>query len=143
MDGGFSAYCGFIHTECVHRHPVMLVFASHLYTQFKIKQLINQRRIFYHASLEYKYRIELIPSSRYIRKWKLAAFLIRNPTFVYFRKTFLNQLYIDEVRALNDIDNDDEESMQRRISTYVRRMSATRSNYIPDDVFTLIERRKY
>ncbi|CAF4380140.1 unnamed protein product [Rotaria socialis] len=38
MDGGFSAYCGYIHTECCHRHPVMLIFASHLFTQFKMKQ---------------------------------------------------------------------------------------------------------
>ena len=25
-DAGFSAYCGFIHVECAHRHPVLLCF---------------------------------------------------------------------------------------------------------------------
>ena len=29
-DSGYSSYCGFIHTECTHRHPILLVFAGHL-----------------------------------------------------------------------------------------------------------------
>jgi hypothetical protein len=62
-------------------------------------------------------------SSRYIRKWKLAVFLARNPTIVFFRKAFLNQLHIDEIHALNDIHNDDKKSNQKRISIYTRRMS--------------------
>jgi hypothetical protein len=143
MDGGFSAYCGFIHTECVHRHPVMLVFASHLYTQFKMKKLINQKVIVGDISLEDKYRIQLKPPSKYVHKWKLAVFLSRNPTFVYFRKAFLNQLNSDEVRALNDIDSDDKENIQRRLSVYTRRMSAARPSFVADDVFKHFDERRF
>ncbi|CAF4519995.1 unnamed protein product, partial [Rotaria sp. Silwood2] len=42
-DGGFNAYCGFIHSECVHRHPVMLVFVSHMLRQCKMKQFLHNR----------------------------------------------------------------------------------------------------
>ena len=75
-----------------------------------------------------KYLIKVKPTSRYIRKWKLAVFLIQNPTIVFFRKAFLNQLHIDEVRALNDVDDDDKNNMQQRLSAYARRMSAARSS---------------
>ena len=81
-DLGFVAYCGFIHTECLHRHPVMLVFVSHLYTQLKLKQWTIENS-------------DTKLSSRWIRKWKLAVFLMRNPTIVFFRKAFLKQLPID------------------------------------------------
>jgi len=37
-DAGFSAYCGFIHLEAVHRNPIMLVVASYLYSRMKAKQ---------------------------------------------------------------------------------------------------------
>jgi hypothetical protein len=142
-DGGFSAYCGFIHTECVHRHPVLLVFASHLYTQFKMKQLIEEKMIFGDKSLEEKYRIQLKPSSKHIRKWKLAAFLIRNSTFVFFRKAFLNQLHMEDVKALNDVDNDNKENMQRRLSVYTRRMSAARLSFVADDIFKHFDERRF
>ncbi|CAF3485438.1 unnamed protein product [Rotaria sp. Silwood1] len=38
FDGDFNAYCGYIRSECAHRHLVMLVFASHLFNQLKMKQ---------------------------------------------------------------------------------------------------------
>jgi hypothetical protein len=82
IDGGFSAYCGFIHTECQHRHPVMLVFVSHLYTQMKIRQLT-----FENMDMDDVKRKK--SSSRYVRKWKLAVFLIQNPATIFFRKAFL------------------------------------------------------
>jgi hypothetical protein len=117
MDGGFSAYCGFIHTECQHRHPVMLVFVSHLYTRMKVKQLAI-------GSMEMTDILKIKTSSRYVRKWKLAVFLIRNPQIVVFRKAFLNQFHMDEIHAINDIHNDDKKSKEKRLSIYIRRMSA-------------------
>ena len=128
MDGGFSAYCGFIYTECQHRHPVMLVFVSHLYTQLKRRQLAIENM----DTVEIK---RMVVPSRYVRKWKLAVFLVRNPTIVFFRKAFLRQLHIDEVHAINDIHNDDKRSVQKRLAVYVRRMYATRTggNSMPID----------
>ena len=41
FDSGFSSYCGFIHIECSHRHPVMLVFVSHLFNEIKTQQYID------------------------------------------------------------------------------------------------------
>ena len=38
MDAGFSAYCGFIHLEAMHRNPIMLAVASYLYGRMKAKQ---------------------------------------------------------------------------------------------------------
>jgi hypothetical protein len=136
MDSGFSAYCGFIHTECVHRHPVMLVFVAHLYTQFQMKQLTMENMNF--SDLK-----PMKSSSRYIRKWKLAVFLIRNPTIVFFRKAFLNQLDIDEIHALNDLDNDDKKNIQRRLSIYARRMSAARFSITSNTIAEHFQDRRF
>ncbi|CAF1009083.1 unnamed protein product [Adineta ricciae] len=132
MDGGFSAYCGFIHTECAHRHPVMLVFVSHLYTQIKLKQWAVEERQFDDLSKDAKSPMKSNHSSRYARKWKLLVFLVRNPTIVFFRKAFLNQLHIDEIHALNDVDNNDKKNMQQRLSIYARRMSAARGSIVSE-----------
>lgn len=109
MNGGFSAFCGFIHTECAHRHPVLLVFVAHMYIQYKLRQL----------TMTFEDRKCL----RYIRKWKLVVFLIYNPTIVFFRKAFLNQLYFDEIQVLNE-----EKHLRRKLSVYARRLSDIQSN---------------
>ena len=83
LDGGFEAYCGFIHTECAHRHPVLLVFIAHIYTQHKQRQLTT--------TIDEKKRL------RYIRKWKLAVFLSYNPTIVLFRKVLHNRLHTHDI----------------------------------------------
>ena len=121
FDGGFSAYCGFIHTECTHRHPVMLVFASYLYTQMRLTQLVNEQaeRMYGVADEMQMKKKKLI--TRYTRKWKLAVFLIRNPSIVFFRKAFLNQFHLDDVKAMNDVDG--EKPRERKLSVYARRMS--------------------
>jgi hypothetical protein len=136
MDGGFSAYCGFIHTECQHRHPVMLVFVSYLYTQMKMKQLAIE-------SMDIDGIKRTKTSSRYIRKWKLAVFLARNPTIVFFRKAFLNQLHIDEIHAINDIHNDNKHSQQKRLSIYARRMSAAQLSLNSVNIKELTEKQKF
>ena len=141
FDGGFSAYCGFIHTECAHRHPVLLVFISHLYSQLKMKQLMMDKINTNDSSIAEKYMIKVNVSSRYVRKWKLAVFLIRNPTIVFFRKTFLNQLHFEEVRALNDVDNDDKQNIQKRLSVYTRRMSAINPSILTDSAFKHLHER--
>ena len=130
LDGGFSAYCGFIHTECAHRHPVLLVFVSHLYTKIKMRELIMINS--HDLSMEEKDSIKLKLPSKYVRKWKLAVFLARNPTFVFFRKAFLNQLHIEEIQVLNAMDND---NIQRKLPVYTRRMSTTQSNFVADNKF--------
>ena len=113
MDGGFSAYCGFIHTECTHRHPVMLVFVSHLYTQMKMRQIARETMGIGDVKL-----IKL--QSKFVRKWELAVFLIRNPMIVFFRKAFLKQLHVDEMQVLNEPSY---KNMEKRLSVYARRMS--------------------
>ena len=69
-DAGFSAYCGFIHVECAHRHPVLLCFMSHLL-----------RAQLYGSSTK--------RWSKARHKWALAMFLLSNPTLIYRRKGFL------------------------------------------------------
>ncbi|CAF3706454.1 unnamed protein product [Rotaria socialis] len=75
MDEGFSAYCGFIHMECAHRHPVMLFFASHLLRQY----LGSSKNV-----------------SRARHKWHLVAFLLTNPMLIYRRKGYLARSHIAE-----------------------------------------------
>jgi len=135
LDGGFSSYCGFIYTECAHRHPVMLVFVSHLYTQLKMKELAMM-----HMNLNDIKKMKF--SSRYRRKWKLAVFLARNPTIVFFRKAFLNQLHIDELHAINDIANNDKTNIQNRLAIYTRRMSATRPSIAFNNISEHYNERK-
>lgn len=70
LDGGFYAYCAFTYVECAHRHPILLIFVSHL------AHSIRSRK-----------------SSRIARKWRLFVFLSRNPIIVLFRKAYLKQSY--------------------------------------------------
>lgn len=133
MDGGFSAYCGFVHTECTHRHPVMLVFVAHLYTQMKVRQLALETTNFADIKVV---RLQ----SRFTRKWKLAVFLIRNPMIVFFRKAFLRQLHVDEIDALN---HPNEKNLQKRLSIYARRMSATQLSVNSIDLSNSIQKGRF
>ena len=130
-DGGFNAYCGFIHTECTHRHPVMLVFASYLYTQMRLTRLANeQAELVYGAADEMQMKKKKL-TTRYTRKWKLAVFLIRNPSIVFFRKAFLNQFHLDDVKGMNDFDG--ERHAERRMSAYARRMATSQLIMVSED----------
>ena len=71
-DAGFSAYCGFIHVECAHRHPVLLCFMSHL-LRTQLDGRSNQRW------------------SKARHRWALALLLLNNPTLIYERKRFLTR----------------------------------------------------
>ncbi|CAF0928868.1 unnamed protein product [Rotaria sordida] len=132
FDNGFNAYCGFIHTECTHRHPVMLVFLSHLFNQIKKQQYTMTHSDLDDFTLEEKSVIELKKSSKYIRKWRLAVFLIRNPAIVFFRKTFLKQLCIEDLHAINDVDNDNQHDTQRGAAFYTRQMAAQRPSFVTE-----------
>ncbi|CAF1386593.1 unnamed protein product [Adineta steineri] len=70
MDAGFNSYCGLIHIECAHRHPVLLCFVSHLLR-------------------DHLYPTTTKRLSKAKHKWLLAVFLINNPTLIYQRKEFL------------------------------------------------------
>lgn len=80
-DAGFNSYCGFIHMECAHRHPVLLYFASLL-----IRQQLDGK--------EAKHR------SLAQRRWHLAIFLLKNPTLVYRRKRTVSTLTVDESKFI-------------------------------------------
>ncbi|CAM2708638.1 unnamed protein product [Rotaria socialis] len=109
FDGGFSAYCGFIHTECVHRHPIMLVFVSHILRQCKIKQFVHDDILIGVA----------IRNNRQPR----------NPMIVFFRKAYLNRLHMDDIQPLNALNNDDPNNiMNHRMSTYAHYRSASRAS---------------
>ncbi|CAF4289930.1 unnamed protein product, partial [Adineta steineri] len=74
---------------------------------------------------------------------KLAVFLIRNPTIVFFRKSFLSQLDTEDLHALNDLDNDDKKNLQRRLSIYTRRMSAARASISSETNIHTIEKQRF
>ncbi|CAF3687740.1 unnamed protein product [Adineta steineri] len=131
LDSGFAAYCGFIHTECTHRHPIMLVFVSYLFNALKTKEYIRDEESVTDTPLDEKSAIRKKKSIRYIRKWRLAAFLVRNPSIVFLRKSFLKQLTFDEVRALNDLDNNNRIDTQRTIAFYTHQMAAKRASFAP------------
>ncbi|CAF0849296.1 unnamed protein product [Adineta steineri] len=94
LDSGFSAYCGFIHIEAVHRNPIMLVAVSYLYGRMKAKQYILNNRI---VTIENEKNY----SSKAIRKWHLAVFLLRNPRLVFSRKNALREKENKNMEALN------------------------------------------
>ncbi|CAF1239994.1 unnamed protein product [Adineta ricciae] len=131
LDGGFNAYCGFIHTECTHRHPIMLVFVSHLYSEVKKKEYVAMHSDSDVLPIEEK-AVQLRKSSRFMRKWRLAAYLVRNPAIVFFRKSFLKNLTLEDLRAINDYDNDDHINTHRNAVLYTRQMAAKRSSFVED-----------
>jgi hypothetical protein len=138
FDSGFGAYCGFIHTECTHRHPVMLVFASYLFNQVKKEEYILNKVHLNDSPIQEKDLIQKRKSLRYIRKWRLAAFLVRNPTVIFFRKAFLKQLSAANRRALNDTGNNNTYNIQRGIILYAHQRVSQQPNivseYDPPDV---------
>ena len=80
-DAGFSAYCGFIHVECAHRHPVLLCFMSHLL----------RSQIYGPSTKRW---------SKARHKWALAVFLLNNPTLIYRRKRFLTRSEEGDMRLV-------------------------------------------
>jgi hypothetical protein len=110
---------GFIHIECAHRHPIILVFVSHLLSQWKLRQYKSNSS--HHLAMRENNSLTKIVNNkqtrslRAIRKWQLGVFLCRNPTIVFFRKAFLKQLHID--------DDNQKRNLNRRLSVYTRRMS--------------------
>ncbi|CAF4881640.1 unnamed protein product, partial [Rotaria sp. Silwood1] len=99
FDAGFSAYCGFIHMEAVHRNPIMLVTASYLYRHMKVKQYMTKNLIMMKndnkSSKDY--------SSKAVQKWYLAVLLLRNPSLVFLRKHALSQIENKKLKTLNEI----------------------------------------
>jgi len=81
LESGFNAYCGFIHMECAHRHPVLLYFTSLLIR-------------------EHIYESTITRCSKARRRWYLAIFLLKNPTLIYRRKRFFLQSQTDETRMM-------------------------------------------
>jgi hypothetical protein len=109
LDSGFSAYCGFIHIEAVHRNPIMLTAASYLYSRMKAKQYMtkNPTMIIQKDGTNSKDY-----SSKAIRKWHLAVLLIRNPSLVFSRKNALRE---DETKKMANLDE-----QQKRLSCIVQ-----------------------
>ena len=130
FDSGFNAYCGFIHTECTHRHPIMLVFVSHLFSEVKKRRFgIDDSEM---VPMSEKQIVRQQKSIRYRRKWRLAAFLVRNPVVVFLRKTFLKQIPLAERRRLNDLDNNMNNNTQQAIAFYTRKMAGERPAFHGD-----------
>ncbi|CAF1252893.1 unnamed protein product [Adineta ricciae] len=99
-DDGFNAYCGFIHTECTHRHPVLLLFAACLLETNKTKSRLSSvvNPLVMSNELVSQDEEEKIRRRKrqVIRKWQMVAFLIRNPLFVFYRKAYYKQFHFVE-----------------------------------------------
>ena len=78
-ESGFNAYCGFLHMECAHRHPVLLYFSSLLLR-------------------EHLYGTKEKRCSKARIRWHLAIFLLKNPTLIYRRKPHSLQSSTNEIR---------------------------------------------
>jgi hypothetical protein len=118
FDNGFNAYCGFIHTECAHRHPILLIFAAHLLNSARKKQQTNSISMLMMESDETSSQTDKTNwqrSCRLVRKWRTAVFLVRNPSIVYFRKAYLNQFHMnDNQTSLNNVKIDTDQTIIHR-----------------------------
>jgi hypothetical protein len=127
FDGGFTSYCGFIHTECTHRHPVMLVFVSHLFNELRTQQYVTKEMNSNDIPIDERKSMQKPKVSRFVRKWRLAAFLVRNLTIVFFRKTFIKQLSTDEQQASTNVDQN---RSQRALAHYIRQMAVRQPSLV-------------
>ncbi len=132
FDSGFNAYCGFIHTECAHRHPVMLVFVSFLLNEIRRRQYKIKENHLDDSPIPEKELIQRQKSLRYIRKWRLAAFLIQNPTIIICRKAYLRRLRAEHLQAINVVDKNNEYGVQGGIVFYSYPMVTKRSSSSPE-----------
>ncbi|CAF3682348.1 unnamed protein product [Adineta steineri] len=98
-DDGFNAYCGFIHTECTHRHPILLLFTAYLLDMNKKKSkpiaITNPLAISIDVTSKNEEEIRK-RRRRIIQKWQMIVFLIRNPLFVFYRKAYFKQFHFVE-----------------------------------------------
>ena len=108
-----------------------------------MRELMMKMADFHELPVEEKYTIELKRPSRYVRKWRLAVFLSRNPKFVFFRKSFINELHVEEFRALNEVDSNDQINRQRRLSIYQHRMSSAQPNVVLNDILKYFDERRF
>ncbi|CAF0739179.1 unnamed protein product [Rotaria sordida] len=100
LDAGFSAYCGFIHMEAVHRNPIMLVVASYLYSRMKAKQYVTKNLM---MMMKNDRKSSKDYSSKVVQKWHLVILLLRNPSLVFLRKHALSQIENKKTKTLNEV----------------------------------------
>ena len=101
FDAGFSAYCGFIHLEAVHRNPLMLAMASTLYSRMKAKQYENENLLMTINQMNKKKTKDY--SEKVIQKWRLAILLFHNPSLMSLRKNALLKTRKIEMENLTKI----------------------------------------
>ncbi len=68
LDSVCNTYCGFIHTECAHRHPIMLVFVSCLFNDIRKQQHTMNPIPSDDLVIQEKKLVKQKKSFRYIRK---------------------------------------------------------------------------
>ena len=79
--------------EAVHRNPILLAVSGYLYGRMKAKQQVDVDSPT--EKMEGKNY-----SSRAIRKWHLAVFIARNPSFRLLRKNALAEMRKTETKIL-------------------------------------------
>ncbi|XP_052103959.1 receptor for retinol uptake stra6-like isoform X1 [Mytilus californianus] len=94
FDPGFDAFCGFMHVENAHTHPVVLTFISLVQAE-----IIEKKRAAQNISLEgVENGTMMLKPKRPINtvarfKWKLAYTLIKNPQLFIQRKDAMMQIF--------------------------------------------------
>ncbi|XP_060605138.1 stimulated by retinoic acid gene 6 protein-like [Ruditapes philippinarum] len=94
LDPGFANYCGFIHTECSHTNPVMIMFLrilmenteKHRQTEVKMKKTVD---------IEAN-GLSIQARTRARTNWYLLYTLHNNPTIRVYRKSYLD--YVKQVQ---------------------------------------------
>ncbi|XP_063430922.1 receptor for retinol uptake stra6-like [Mytilus trossulus] len=107
FDPGFDSFCGFMHVENAHTHPVVLTFISLVQAE-----IIEKKRLVRNNSLEgVENGTMMIKPKRPINtvarfQWKLAYTLIKNPQLFIQRKDAMMQIFKQrEIEA--DVDDRD------------------------------------
>ncbi|XP_066022610.1 stimulated by retinoic acid gene 6 protein-like [Pocillopora verrucosa] len=92
-DKAFVAYLGFVTVLVAHRQPVMLVFCQLLIDRQKDHQLLEERK-----------PRQLRVSQKAVDRWFLAVTLLRNPSFVKYRR--LDRHFTASVVTLESVNFD-------------------------------------
>lgn len=102
FDPGFDAFCGFMHMENAHTHPVVLTFISLVEAEILEKKRAKKEQsveTIENGTMMIKHNRRINTVARF--KWKLAYTLIKNPQLFINRKDAMMQIFKQKELEVN------------------------------------------
>ncbi|CAF1559981.1 unnamed protein product [Didymodactylos carnosus] len=100
LDQGFISYASFIHMECLHSHPVLIIFCSYIRERLEERQFLLN---YYKKEANSREELNIYTRQRFIRfRWLLLYTLVKNEYLKQFRKHQVNNWNMTSAESFNE-----------------------------------------